>query len=213
MKDVEKLYQSIPSAEERYLEEACQVRTTEKNRSHLMLAAACLATAVALCGFGYATYWGVGATDEIPFHALTQNFQTTTSDTEEGTNYTELEKSDLITDYSNVLADNSVNCPTENGEIPSIYFSPTYMVIFTQAENSGWTLNAGEKLDFSLDLNKSQSLSLEFGYVLDGQYHAFTSVMGSFGETFQAPEAGEYYFCVTNCSSSNAVVDGGRIVP
>jgi hypothetical protein len=122
------------------------------------------------------------------------------------------EKSDLITDYSNVFAENSVSCSTEDGKIPAIYFSPAYMVIFTQAENSRWTLDAGEVLQISLTLNEKQSLTLEFGYVLDGRYHALSTAKGNaFSEAFQAPEAGDYYFCVTNRSSANAVVTGGSI--
>jgi hypothetical protein len=118
----------------------------------------------------------------------------------------------LIADYSNVFADNSVNCATEGGEIPSIYFSPNYMVIFTQTEDSGWTLDAGEELNFSLNLNKKQGLTLEFGYVLNGQYcPLYTASGNTFSDTFQAQETGEYYFCVTNRSSANAVVEGGSI--
>jgi hypothetical protein len=53
---------------------------------------------------------------------------------------------------------------------------------------------------------------MEFGYVLDGQYRPlFTARGNTFSDTFQAPEAREYYFCVTNRSSANAVVEDGSI--
>jgi hypothetical protein len=115
--------------DERYLEEID--RPMEKNRRRPVLIAACLAAAVALCGFGYGAYWGVGPVDGIAFRALTQNFQTDVSVTEnvEETHDTETEKSALIANYSDVFAENSITCATEDGEIPSIYFSPTYMAI------------------------------------------------------------------------------------
>jgi hypothetical protein len=212
MKEQEKLYQSITDVDQQYLEE--MDRPIEKKHRRSVLIVACLAAAVALCGFGYRIYWGVGSVDGIAFRALTQDFPTDTGIIEnvEETHNTETEKSGLIADYSNVSADNSVNCATEGGQIPSIYFSPNYMVIFTQTEGSGWTLDTGEELNFFLNLNKKQSLTLEFGYVLDGQYRPLYTAKGNtFSGTFQAPEAGEYYFCVTNRSSSNAVVEGGNI--
>jgi hypothetical protein len=213
MKEQEKLYQSITDVDQRYLEEID--RPIEKKRRRPVLVAACLAAAVALCGFGYGIYWGVGTADGLPFSALTQDLPTDTSDieTEEEASCLETEKSDLIADYSDVFAEYSINCATEGGEIPSIYFSPNYMVIFTQTEDCGWTLDDGEELNVSLNLNEKQSITLEFGYVLDGQYHALSTSKGNtFSDTFQAPETGEYYFCVTNRSSANAVVEGGNIL-
>jgi hypothetical protein len=210
MNEQEKLYQSITAVDARYLDELD--RPIRKDRRRPALIAACLAAAFALCGFGYAARWGVGTADGISFGALTQDFQTAVSDRVKDVSDVKTEKSDLITDYSNVFAENSVPCATEDGEIPSLYCSPTYMVIFTQAEDSGWTLDAGEELTVSIDLNKKQSLTLELGYVLNGQYHTLSTVKGNtFRDTFTAPEAGDYYFCVTNRSSANAVITGGSI--
>jgi hypothetical protein len=210
MNEQEKIYQSITAVEERYLDELD--RPVAKKHRRPALVAACLAAVLTLCGFGYAARWGVGTADGISFGALTQDFQTSVSDSAETVSEVKTEKSDLITDYSNVFAENSVSCATEDGEIPSLYCSPTYMVIFTQAEDSGWTLDAGEELTFSVDLNDKQSLTLELGYVLDGQYHALSTMKGNtFRETFQAPEAGDYYFCITNRSSANVVITGGSI--
>lgn len=213
MNGQEKLYQSITNIDEEYLDEMQRYKPVVKIHRRPILIAACLAITLLLCGFGYATFWGTGSADGISFHALTQDFSTEAGDVDTVTeNDNEVEKSDLITDYSNIFAANFVSYSTDNGKIPSIYFSPNYMVIFTKGENGGWTLEAGEEITFSLNLNKKQSLSLEFGYVLDGKYYPLFTLMGNtFSDTFNALEGGEYYFCVTNRSSANAVTVGGNI--
>lgn len=209
----EKLYQSITDIEEHYLE-SIDLDCPGQKRIRPLLLAGCLAAALALCSFGYAVYWGVGPADGISFRALTQDFQTVAGDADPGETAagSAAEKSSLIAEDAGAFAENAVSCATEDGDIPSVYLSPSYMVIFTGAQGGGWTLDAGEQLELSLLLDERQSLTLELGYLLDGRYCPLSTAKGhTFSETFQAPEAGEYYFCVTNRSSSNAVVRGGRI--
>ena len=58
-------------------------------------------------------------------------------------------KKNLINDYSNVYADNSVCVTMDGNSIPPIYFSPNYMVIFTQPNEDGWTLSKGDEFSIA----------------------------------------------------------------
>lgn len=215
-KEVKKLYHSITDISEAYVEEAWRCKPAAKKRKRFLLMAACLLLALALCGFGYAisVYWGVGSASSVGFDKLTNPFGTVNVDKD---SVTEIDdnawaRSDIITDYTNIFADNSVCYALDGGTIPALYFSPGYMIIFTQEDESGWTLSPGEEAVFELSLNDRQNLELEFGYVLNGRYSALAAVSGhEFSETFKAPENGEYYFCVTNRSSENAVIVTGAV--
>lgn len=169
------------------------------------------------CGFAYAayTYWGVGSADNIDFNRLTQPFGTVGSEQQMNENDSEIffEKSNLISDYENVYADNSVCVASNNNIIPSIYFSPNYMVIFSQEDEQGWILKAGEKLTLGFSLLQTQSIELEVGYILNGEYHVLSLTKGcDFNETLTVSDEGEYYFCVTNHSSENAIIKSGNII-
>ena len=123
------------------------------------------------------------------------------------------EKSNLISDYENVYADNSVCVASNNNIIPSIYFSPNYMVIFSQEDEQGWILKAEEKLTLGFSLLQTQSIELEVGYILNGEYHVLSLTKGcDFNETLTVSDEGEYYFCVTNHSSENAIIKSGNII-
>lgn len=177
--------------------------------------AACFAVVLALCGFGYAAYiyWGVGPTGNIDFDDLTQPFGTVASEEEVQANEDEIfyEKSELIKDDTNVYAANSVCVAMDNNSIPSIYFSPNYMVIFTQQNGDGWSLAKGDELTISFSL--FEKTQLDIGYILDGRYYEITSggTGPEFGNEVSAPRDGIYYFCVTNRSSSNTIIESGEI--
>lgn len=188
----------------------------ERAKHPILTTAACFIFLFTLCGFGYviSIYWGAGSADGISFANLTQPFGTINnahgSITEVDDNA--WERSDIIVDYTNIFADNSVCYILDNGNIPALYFSPAYMVIFAQENNTGWTLDAGEKIAFALSLNDKQSIELEIGYVFNGEYHELSTAKGhDFSETLQAAENGEYYICITNRSSINAVIVNGSI--
>ena len=199
----------------RYIERTLNYH--RRRKMHVLSLAASFAVLFLLCGFAYAacTYWGAGSASHIDFDSLVQPFGTVADEQEMSENDSEnfFEKSSLIHDYGNVYADNSVCVATKDNVIPSIYFSPAYMVIFSREEEQGWTLKAKDTITLDFSLYQAQSLELEVGYILNGEYHVLSSEKGSdFSETFMVSDEGEYYFCVTNHSSANAVIKNGRII-
>lgn len=84
------------------------------------------------------------------------------------------------------------------------------MIIFTQKDKNGWVLSKDD--EFTIDFSLYQKLRLEIGYILNGTYHKITSGTGpDFSNTISVSEDGTYYFCVTNRSSSNAIIESGEI--
>lgn len=55
----------------------------------------------------------------------------------------------------------------DGNSIPSIYFSPNYMVIFTQENENGCALSKGDEL--TIDFSQYEKIQLEIGYILNGQ--------------------------------------------
>lgn len=209
--------EAMNNIDSKYIDKALNYNYHHKSIKRILSLAASLFILFGLCGFVYGAYvyQGVGSADNIDFNELTQPFGTLASEqaANENDSITFFEKSSLISDYDNVYADNSICVATDNGMIPSIYFSPNYMVIFSMEDEKGWTLKEGEKLTLSFSLHHAQSLDLEIGYVLDGRYHILSLAKGcDFSETLTASDEGEYYFCITNHSSGNAVIESGSIV-
>lgn len=199
--------------ESSYVEKALNYHS--KKRRYLLSCAASLAV-LFVCGSAYAAcvYWGIGSADHIDFNKLTQPFGTVAGEQESNENSSTVfyEKSGLINDYENIYADYSACVATENGTIPSIYFSPAYMVIFSREDGQGWSLEAEDQLTLDFSLYRTQSLELEIGYIMNGEYYALSLTKGcDFNEIFTVSDAGEYYFCVTNHSSENAVIKNGRM--
>lgn len=212
--NAKKFSEAMSEIDSRYVEKTLNYHSKRKN--HILLLAASLVF-LFLCGFTYAAYayWGVGFADNIDFNRLTQPFGTVASEQQINENDSEIffEKSNLISDYENVYADNFVCVTSNNHTIPSIYFSPAYMVIFSQENEQGWILKAEEKLTINFSLYQTQSLELEVGYILNGEYHALSLTKGcDFNETLTISDEGEYYFCVTNHSSENAIIKNGNII-
>lgn len=206
--------------DEHYVNEAISTKKATKHtltRRKIGIMVACLILIIALGGFTYAViqYWGIGSADNIKFEDLTQPFGTIVSERDISNNVQtpELSKSDLIDDYENIFARYILNWEIDSNVIPSLYFSPTYMIVFTQEEMQGWDLEVGETLTLNFSLSSKQSLGMQIGYVLNGQYHEISSPKGTtFSETITAYERGTYYFCITNQSSSNAVLLEGAII-
>lgn len=212
--NAKKFAEAMNEVNDKYYEEAANYQCKKHRWVKWSTVAACLVVALALCGFGYAAYiyWGVGSTENIDFDDLMQPFGTVASDKDVQVSQDEIfyEKSELINDYTNVYADNSVCVTLDGNSIPSIYFSPNYMVIFTQQNEDGWALSKGD--EFTIDFSLYEKLQLEIGYILNGKYYEITSGTGpEFGNTISASEDGIYYFCVTNRSSSNAIIKSGEI--
>lgn len=210
-KACQKLYNSITNINEIFIEEA---QTKYRNKWIKIIY---IVPILILCGFSCAAYvyWGTGSANHIHFDILTQPFGTIADDkeTENQRKDTIWTKSDLIQNYDKIYADNAINYMLEDNNIPAIYFSPNYMVIFTHKNNCGWILNTGEELTLDFSLDTRQSLELEIGYVLNGTYYELSITKGGdFRNTIRAAQEGEYYFCITNHSSTNAVIIEGNIL-
>lgn len=206
--------EAMSTIDNRYIDRALNYR--RKKRVHILPFAASLTILLLLCGFAYSAYvyWGVGSAEQIDFDRLTQPFGTVADEqmTDENNGGMFYEKSGLISDYTNVYADDSVCVATDGNVIQPLYFSPNYMIIFAKEDEKGWALEAGEELALHFSLYPAQSLELEIGYILNGEYHLLSVTKGSdFDETLIAAGAGEYYFCVTNRASANAVIEEGEI--
>lgn len=206
--------EAMGAIDNKYIDRALNYHRKRKIR--LLPIAASLTILLSLCGFAYSAYiyWGVGAVERIDFDKLTKPFGTVAGEqtADEGDSGIFYEKSGLISDYTNVYADNSVCVTTDENMIPPLYFSPNYMIIFTREDEKSWALEAGEQLTLQFSLYHSQSLELEIGYILNGKYHLLSVSRGrDFDETLIAAEEGEYYFCVTNHSSANAIIENGEI--
>lgn len=211
-----KFSEAMSELDNKYIDEAISYQ--KKKHMKFPIIAACFILLLASCGFAYVvhTYWGVGLADTIDFTDLTQPFGTYASDSElqqEQKDMIFYERSDIINNYSDIYADNSVCIKMNDSSIPSIYFSPGYMLIFTQTDENGWILSKGEEVTINFSLYKKQNIELEVGYVLNGEYFALFSALGfDFSNTISIPQDGTYYFCVTNKSSSNAVIKKGEII-
>ncbi|MCD8144745.1 MAG: emp24/gp25L/p24 family protein [Oscillospiraceae bacterium] len=207
--------EAITELDDKYYEEAASYQSRKRSWRTWNTVAACLAAILVLCGFGYgiSVYWGVGSTENVSLDDLTQPFGTVAFDQETQSGESEVfhEKSELISDYTDVYAEDSVCVTLDGTSIPSIYFSPNYMVIFTQQNEEGWELSKGDELTICFTVY--EKLQLDIGYILNGEYYDLsTGVTGpEFSNTISAPEDGTYYFCVTNRSSSNAIITYGEI--
>lgn len=207
--------EALSQISDRYIIETINFRN-KKGKKKYSLLAACLILALILCGFAFAvhSYLGVGSAEDASFKELTQPFETTSSTeiSENAADETFFTKSDIISDYSEVYADNSVCVTVEGEKIPSVYFSPNYMIIFTQKDEKGWTLEEGDQFMIDVSLYDQQSITMEIGYILDGKYYNMCNTLGpDFSNVLNVTEDGDYYFCITNRSSANAVIESGDI--
>lgn len=212
--NIKEFSEAMNEIDYRYVDKA--INYHRKGNRYILPLVASLSILV-LCGFAYSAYvyWGVGDAGKIGYNELTQPFGTLSSEQQiiENDDGIFIEKSNLINDYGNVYANNSVCVVADDNIIPSIYFSPNYMVIFTKESENGWKLNAEDEMEINFSLNHAQSLELEIGYILNSEYHELSLTKGcDFNTTLTAPQEGEYYFCVTNHSSENAIIESGEIV-
>lgn len=208
--------EAIGAIDSKYIDKALNYRP--KRKVHILPFAASLTILLLLCGFAYTAhvYWGVGPAEWTDISELTQPFGTVAGEqlaNQKKDSRIFYEKSSLISNYTNVYADCSVCVTTEENVIPPLYFSPNYMVIFTQGDEKGWALETGDELTLHISLHQAQSLELETGYIVNGEYHLLSLAKGNdFNETLTAADAGKYFICVTNRSSTNAVIRAGEIL-
>lgn len=171
--NVKVLAEAITKIDDKYYEEAARYQSRKRNWKTWNTVAACLAAILILCGFGYAVsvYWGVGSTENVSMNDLTQPFGTVATDKETQSSDSEIfhEKSEIISDYTDVYAEDSVCVILDDTSIPSIYFSPNYMVIFTKQDEGGWMLSKGDEL--TIRFTVYEKLQLDIGYVLNGEYY------------------------------------------
>lgn len=132
-------------------------------------------------------------------------------------------RSDIIKDYRNILVEGSTEVEVTDGKIPPVWFSLAHMIILTGPDGSGWELETGETLSFEFSFMNNQSLAMELGYACDGVYYDMeygtmlndyndtTMIGNTIHYTITAEKAGTYYFCITNRTSENAVIESGRV--
>lgn len=183
----------------------------------------------------YNTHWGVGSAENESFEELTKPFESASSVVESDSSDTDSSftagnssesssgRSDIINDYNNIYIAGSTEVEVTDGKIPSIWFSLAHMIILTGPDGSGWELETGETLSFEFSFMNDQSLNMELGYACDGVYYDMeygtmlndyndTTMMGNtIHYTITAEKAGTYYFCITNRTSENAVIESGRV--
>lgn len=180
----------------------------------------------------YNTHWGVGSAENESFEELTKPFESASSVVESDTDSSftagnssesSSRRSDIINDYNNIYIAGSTEVEVTDGKIPSVWFSLAHMIILTGPDGSGWELETGETLSFEFSFMNDQSLDMELGYACDGVYYDMeygtmlndyndTTMMGNtIHYTITAEKAGTYYFCITNRTSENAVIESGRV--
>lgn len=183
----------------------------------------------------YNTHWGVGSAENESFEELTKPFESASSVVESDSSDTDSSftagnssesssgRSDIINDYNNIYIAGSTEVEVTDGKIPSVWFSLAHMIILTGPDGSGWELETGETLSFEFSFMNDQSLDMELGYACDGVYYDMeygtmlndyndTTMMGNtIHYTITAEKAGTYYFCITNRTSENAVIESGRV--
>lgn len=216
----EKLFECMTDIDDRYIEEAdpkhSQDMITEaKRKTKRLLYPALIASALLLCGFGYKVYSiiGAGYTKSIDRNRLEIPFDTKSSSKD--VNSGETEKTNTsgvdISNIDDVFAEKFKRIDLSSGEIESLYFSPEYMLIFS---DNGEAWNGAEEKTLQLDfqLDDDQSLHLACGYIDNGKYHEMKLNKGNkFSLSVKMKKGHEYYLCVTNYSSENVVIKKGSI--
>lgn len=110
-----------------------------------------------------------------------------------------------------VFAEKFKRIDVDSHQMDSLYFSPEYMLIFSN-QGESWTKADGQTLCLNFQLEDDQSLYLGCGYIDNGEYHELTLSKGNnFSFSIKMKEGHEYYLCVTNYSSDNAVIKKGSI--
>ena len=95
--------------------------------------------------------------------------------------------------------------------LPEVYISPNHMAIFTMETGDGISFSEESNLELSFNL-ENQTLALEIGIIFDGIYYPLSETQGDyFTDNFIATASQEYYICITNKSSANAIIKNGII--
>ncbi len=205
----------VPDAIKAHILQMGSIAEPRKKAWRFVPVVVCIMLVFALGGFAYAIvrYWGVGVVGDTDRSAIMNPFGTVASgeadvkDSQDSSG----QKSGIIKNYDNIFAASAINFELTSNEIPSLYFSPGYMVVFTRGNEMGWRLKTGDQLAVNYTLD-DQSLVLETGYVLNGEYYKLGEEKGAdFADTITAAEDGVYYFCITNHSSANAIIKRGTV--
>lgn len=191
-------------------------RSLKKGRKkHRILYPVLIAAALCLCGFGYKLYSiiGAGYTKDIDQNRLAVPFDTSASSKDTHSAKTEKKNTSGvdIRNINDVFAEKFKRIDVDSHQIDSLYFSPEYMLIFSN-QGESWTKEDGQTLCLNIQLEDDQSLYLGCGYIDNGEYYELTLSKGNtFSFSIKMKEGHEYYLCVTNYSSENAVIKKGTI--
>jgi hypothetical protein len=216
----EKLFESLTDIDERFIEEAEPEHLENaipggKGKMRRILYPVLIASTLCLCGFGYKVYSiiGAGYTKNIDRNRLDVPFDTKSSSKDVSSGKTEkTNKSGVdISNIDDVFAEKFKRIDVNSAQIESLYFSPEYMLIFSDGGNA-WNGIEGKTLRLDFQLDYDQSLHLGCGYIDNGKYHQMDLTGGNkFSLSIKVKKGHKYYLCVTNYSSENAVIKEGSL--
>lgn len=210
----EVLFECLTDIDDRFIDEAtsgCPDRKAGRRRK--ILYPALVAGSMVLCGFGYRLYavTGAGRVSDIDSSRLEVPFDTSSAKSDIHEETEEDSTCSFISNKDSVLADHFKEINTVDGRIDSLYFSPGYMLVFSD-DGEAWDVGNSGTIDVHLELVNEQPLTLECGYVDNGRYHKVSFSSGhEFSFSIKAENGHEYYLCITNYSSDNAVIETGNI--
>lgn len=106
----------------------------------------------------------------------------------------------------------------EKNKLPKCYVDNGAMLIFANADNTGWYVGADTalQLDFQQErveeTDSNKAGTLEVGYIYDGKVQ-WCQVTDSISNNIQLmfEEEGYYYLCVRNASSDRIIITNGSI--
>lgn len=109
----------------------------------------------------------------------------------------------IVTDYA--LTEKDDVSYSEN----EFVFDMNDVAVFTKEDGAAWQLNAGDEITIQIALDtdfagsSQEGEPIEFAYIVDNKYIPFhLSRISNIPQTitFQAQDAGEYYFAITNAT-------------
>lgn len=186
----------------------------------------CIAISLLLCGGKYYlegnkanNYYGVGEVGNNKSSILSPF--TTTSTSSDNIEDTRLEREtppiEVINQevlFANYFGEVNLTQTESNYSIPEIYVSPNHMAILSTQTGDGLTAldEDNSTMEISFNLSNKQSLTLEIGVICDGEYYTLSNTKGiDFTENFNTTPSQEYYICITNRTSENAIISNGRV--
>ena len=200
-----------------------QYNTSGKNLLNKRIAVYLSTILIMICGvgtaFAYNSLIGVGNITEENIVQLINNGTTMSEETNiEFQNMRDSQEMTWEQICMNSMKPFNLVCENNEYMLKDVYIQPGYGVALQKADEMGFQLKKGDVLNCKiiLDLSrmniKGTSVGVEFGYILNGEYHVVEDVLGSdFLFQIDADEEGEYFPCILNRSSANLIIDKGTI--